>query len=232
MRLILLLLICLVTACTLNRPEGSVATLAPTQDNSGQGGGLAIVGEPGLQPSGAGPCVISPAGSPPVDVYVHAAPDANAQPIAILGAGRGAVAFGYDPADWYAINFHLDNQPQVGWVPAVGTRVDGECAALYPPDDSGQGGGLPLVGEPGLTPSGAGPCVISATGSDVLLYAEANHNAQPLARLGTGRGLAAFQYNPTGWYAVNFHVDNQPLVGWADAVQIEASGECAGLLSQ
>lgn len=232
MRIITLVsLLLLMTACTLNQSTGSVATLAPTADNSGQGGGLPVIGEPGLQPSGAGPCIIMPAGTPPLDVLVYSAPDANSQPLAILSVGNGAVTFEYNPADWYAINFYVDNQPQVGWVFAIGSRVDGDCAYLYPQDTSGQGGGLQFVGEPGLTSSGAAPCVVIANGDNVLLYAEPNHNAQPLAHLGTGRGVAAFEYNPTGWYAANFYLDNQPQVGWIDAVQIRTDGDCARLIS-
>jgi hypothetical protein len=89
---------------------------------------------------------------------------------------------------------------------------------------------LPVVGEPGLEPSGAGPCVIFPLQVDTLIFAEANLDAQPIAVLGEGRGLVPFEYQANGgWYAVNFHVDNQAQVGWLPSGQTRLEGDCGYL---
>lgn len=149
MRLIVLLaLSLLLVACTLDSPATDsppapptpTSEVFPTADNSGQGGGLPAIGEVGLQPSDSSPCLITPQSD---TVLVYAAPDSASQPLARLNMGNLIATFEYNPADFYAVRFTHDNQQQVGWLIATQTRTIGECAALYPEDNSGQGGGRP-----------------------------------------------------------------------------------------
>jgi hypothetical protein len=148
MRLIVLLaLSLLLVACSPPTPTAAppaqpspTPETFPTADNAGQGGGLPAIGEVGLEPSDASPCLITPQAD---TILVYAAPDSASQALARLNMGHLVATFEYNPADFYAIRFVHDNKEQVGWLIATQTRTIGECAALYPADNSGQGGGKP-----------------------------------------------------------------------------------------
>lgn len=71
---------------------------------------MPVVGAPDLEPSGTGPCVLTPRGSQ--NVSIHHAPGNTTLVIAMLGAGLGEIPFEFRDG-WFGIDA---GNGQTGWI--------------------------------------------------------------------------------------------------------------------
>jgi hypothetical protein len=93
---------------------------APTPVSS-----LETVGVPDLEPSGAGPCIVTAQTALPV----HNAPGDDTPVIATLGENLGEAAF-LKNGTWYAISWYRGDQEMIGWVEEMFVNAAGECSTL------------------------------------------------------------------------------------------------------
>jgi hypothetical protein len=84
---------------------------------------------------------------------------------------------------------------------------------------------LPQIGVVGLEPSGAGECVLTAN-EDAVVFDEANPSAQPMAILPATYSAITFEQDASGWYAINFAVEDEQMVGWVNNALISTAGTC------
>ena len=122
-------------ACNLiASPATPAISPSPTPDaipsaTPGPPGDVPVIGAPDLEPSGAGPCVLS-AGNQ--NVSIHSSSGDSAPVIAMLGARLGEIPFEFRDG-WYAISWYVGSQEIVGWLPESLVQLKGECDYLRPP---------------------------------------------------------------------------------------------------
>ncbi len=137
-----------------------------------------VVGFPGLEPSGAGPCVVT-AGSQ--DVPIHSAPGESSPIIAALGAGLGEVTFQYEDS-WYAISWYRGTQEIIGWLAESQIRLDGTCDYLKPPTMCS---------------------VESAVGRNVDIHAEPRADSPIIGVLGDIYTAPFVERSTDGWFGIS-----------------------------
>jgi hypothetical protein len=95
---------------------------APTTDEVV---GLETVGVSGLEPSGAGPCIVTAQTALPI----HDSPGDDTPVIATLGENLSESAF-LKNGSWYAISWYRGDQEIIGWVEEMFVNAAGECSTL------------------------------------------------------------------------------------------------------
>jgi hypothetical protein len=164
--------VCTPDSCT---QSGIVPPAVPTTAASS---GLPRVGFVGLQPSGAGPCVIT---GGEADVPIFSAADGNPPAIATLIPHGGLVAFAFQSGR-YEVNFSVASQQLVGWVNANRVTVAGDCAPLT----------VPPV------------CSVQAPiGTISNVYAEPRKDAAVMTTINEFMPLPFIKKNADGWFNVN-----------------------------
>ncbi|MEZ4668895.1 MAG: SH3 domain-containing protein [Anaerolineae bacterium] len=164
-------------ACT---PTSCISVNAPPPSS------VPVIGVEGLQPSGAGACVVT-AGAE--DVPVYAQPQGLPGEVAVLKAKSGLPTFEYLEGR-YAVNFSTETQQLVGWVDSWRTTVAGDCQYLQPP-----------------TVCSVQPSV----GRVIDIYSEPRRNAPVNNALNEHYYVPFIQFSADGWFYVDMGAGNK---GW------------------
>jgi hypothetical protein len=152
-------------------PQGATPT-------SGSSNDVPVIGAPNLEPSGAGPCVVTPVGNQ--NISIHNAPGDNAPVVAMLGVGLGEIPFEFREG-WYSISWYSGTQEIIGWLQESAIQLEGMCDYLKPP---------------------AICSVESAVGRNVDIYAEPRRDTAMIGVLGDLYTLPFVERSADGWFGV------------------------------
>lgn len=139
---------------------------------------LPVVGSPGLESSGAAPCVVTNPGTTPLPL--HTTPDDSSQTVALLQPGSGLSAFQYQ-SGWYDVNYSVGTQQFTGWVVETAVTPNGDCVSLKPP---------------------AVCSVQPSVGHIINIYAQPDRSSQIVSGLNERYNLPWISTNAQGWFHV------------------------------